>query len=138
GLDADLSASCGTLIDIAPSRSSVLLRLACLTGLTVTLDAEAVDALVEALRTGDIRVVGAHHVQRGRVLLGTRPHLLPGRPAAEVDQGPMELELHLDHRRHIRIVFARPQVTELIGFLAEARARLAPSRSRTSTTKDIP
>jgi hypothetical protein len=126
--DADLSASCSTAVDIAPGRSTVLLRLACLTAFTVAVDPETVDALVVALRTGDIRAVLAQHDQRGRVLLGVRPHLLPGRPGSAAGEGPMEVELHLAPHRRIRLVFTRPQADELADHLTDARALLAPSR----------
>jgi hypothetical protein len=103
--------------------------MACLTAFTVAIDPGAVDALVEALRTGDIRAVLAQHDQRGRVLLGVRPHLLPGRPASAAAEGPMEIELHLAPHRRIRLVFTRPQAGELADHLADAHGVVASPRS---------
>ncbi|GDY31216.1 hypothetical protein GTS_28490 [Gandjariella thermophila] len=103
-----------------PDRNGVVLRLACLTAFTVVVDIEAADALMDALRTGDIGAVLAHHDQRGRVLLGVRPHPLPGAPAA-VELAPMELELHLSPRHSVRLVFSRSRAHELLQHLADAR-----------------
>jgi uncharacterized protein YndB with AHSA1/START domain len=109
GLDADFASTCSTAVDITADHNGVVLRLACLNAFTVTLNAEATDALVRALHTGDVCAVLTRHDVRGKVLLGIRPHPLPGTPTA-VGLAPMELELHLSPRHSVQLVFSSSRV----------------------------
>jgi hypothetical protein len=129
-LDADFATGCSTAVDLAPDRNGVVLSLACLSAFTVTLGLDATDALMRALRTGDIRAVLAEHDQRGRILLGIRPHPLPGPRAEDVQDAPMELELHLSQWYRVRLVFSRTRTTELLDHLTDARAQLTTPRPR--------